>query len=102
MDDRRAWSIVCFYLDRGLRGQGLAVAFLRAAMQHAADQGAEVLEGYPVEPEVDEAGNRRPAKSYRFMGYRSTFERAGFLDASPAGSKRLVMRFMIEAGENAE
>jgi hypothetical protein len=75
------------------------VEFVRAAVAHAAAQGAEVVEGYPVEPELDEGGNWGPAKSYRFMGYRSTFERASFKDVTPVGGKRRVMQYTVQGGE---
>lgn len=97
--DKKTWSVVCFYLARDLRGQDLSLRFLQAAVRHAASQGAQMVEGYPVEPEVDEQGNWLPAKSYRFMGYRSTFERAGFADVTPKGSKRTVMRMEMSPAD---
>ena len=33
--DRPAWSIVCFYMHRAYRGQGVGSALLRAAVEHA-------------------------------------------------------------------
>lgn len=92
LEGGNVWSIVCFYLDRRVQNQGLSYKFLRAAVEHAAAQGADAVEGYPVEPEYDENGNWNPATSYRFMGYRSTFERAGFRDVTPDGSGRTIMR----------
>jgi hypothetical protein len=77
--------VVCFYLD-------LSVAFLRAAVDYACAQGAVVVEGYPVDPVVDEAGNWSPPKNYRFMGYTSTFLKAGFQDVTPEGNPRRIMR----------
>ena len=87
--------MVCFYLDRGARGQDLSVAFLRAAVDYARSQGAVVVEGYPVDPVVDAAGNWAPPKSYRFMSYTSTFNKAGFQDVTPEGSSRRVMRYEL-------
>jgi GNAT superfamily N-acetyltransferase len=92
LDGEKIWSIVCFYLDRSVRGRDFSIELLRAAVEYATRLGAEVVEAYPIEPSHDEDGNWQPAKSYRFMGYRSTFERAGFRDITPEGSARLVMR----------
>lgn len=100
VDDRDCWSIVCFFVAPAWRGRGLTTRLLRAAVEYACEQGAEVVEGYPVEPERDEEGNWQPAKSYRFMGYLSSFEKAGFVDVTPADSSRRVMRFEI-AGKAA-
>jgi hypothetical protein len=70
---------------------------LKAAVDFAASHGAEVVEAYPVEAEWDQDGNWQPAKSYRFMGYRSTFEHAGFQDVTPEGGRRTIMRLPISA-----
>lgn len=50
IDDRRVWAVVCFFLDGPLRGRGFRLQLLRAAVKYAAEQGADVVEGYPVEP----------------------------------------------------
>jgi GNAT superfamily N-acetyltransferase len=92
IDDRNTWSLVCFYIRKDEQGKGLSAEFVRAAVDYAASQNAEVVEAYPVEPEIDEQGQWHPAKSYRFMGYRSTFERAGFQDVTPDDAKRIIMR----------
>jgi GNAT superfamily N-acetyltransferase len=95
IDERNTWSLVCFYISKQEQGKGLSGDMLKAAVEFAASQGAEVVEAYPVEPVWDEEGNWQPAKSYRFMGYRSTFEKAGFRDVTPVGGKRLVMRMEL-------
>jgi GNAT superfamily N-acetyltransferase len=46
-DQRPAWSVVCFYVDRAARGCGVAERLLDAAVEHATAAGAELLEGYP-------------------------------------------------------
>lgn len=66
------WSVVCFYIDRQHRGQGIASALLDAAVRHARASGAEILEAYPIEPEG------RTDNASAFTGLRSMFERAGF------------------------
>jgi GNAT superfamily N-acetyltransferase len=69
IDDEQVWSVVCFFVKRSERGQGLPVRLLRAAVAYAVSHGARVVEGYPVEP----------GKSYRFMGSPLVFKQAGFL-----------------------
>jgi GNAT superfamily N-acetyltransferase len=90
LDDRRTWSVVCFYLQRKVRHQGLPVKLLQAAVKYAFSQGAEVVEGYPIERYQDEAGNWQPVASYRFMGSVATFEMAGFRQADVAGNRRIM------------
>lgn len=92
IDDRDVWSIVCLFITPHARGHGISRHLIEAAVEYAGQCGTEVVEAYPVEPERDEEGNWQPAKSYRFMGYRSSFEKAGFSDVTPPGSSRRIMR----------
>jgi GNAT superfamily N-acetyltransferase len=68
--DDSVWSIMCFYLPAEHRGKGIMSALLRAAVDHAASNGARVVEGYPVDPRVF------PALAY--TGLIPSFEKAGF------------------------
>ncbi len=81
--DSAIWSVACFYLKRELRGQGLTKQMLEAAVTYAQDNGAQVVEGYPVAP---------AATSYGFMGRVPMFESAGFKKVGMAGKHRNVMQ----------
>ena len=83
------WAIVCFYIARRFRGRGLMPRLMEAAICHARDRGASVIEAFPVD---------RDAPSYRFMGYVDMFEGAGFRDMGMAGKRRHVMRLDLAAG----
>lgn len=80
------WSIVCFYVPRKLRGEGLVRKLIAAAVAHAKGEGATIVEAYPVPPD---------APSYRFMGFIPVFAEAGFTDMGTAGTRRHVMRLMV-------
>lgn len=71
--EKPVWSIVCFVVGRRARGQGVANALLRAAMDYARDHGATMLEAYPV----DTGGGRVPSANV-YHGTLTMFERAGF------------------------
>ena len=43
------WSIVCFFIDREHRRTGVAGTLLEAAVSWAREQGAEVVEAYPID-----------------------------------------------------
>ncbi|MDQ5861614.1 MAG: GNAT family N-acetyltransferase [Actinomycetota bacterium] len=43
------WSVTCFVVAAGHRRSGVAAALLRAAVEHARLNGADVVEGYPVD-----------------------------------------------------
>lgn len=76
------WSVVCFFIKRAFRGQGLSKVLLREATEHAKLHGARYIEGYPVEP---------TSPSYRFMGFIPLFEKADFTFVKNAGTRRKVM-----------
>ena len=95
LDDRDAWSIVCFVVRAGYRKQGLMHHLLAGAVQHATVYGAEVVEGYPV----DTAGGRVDGIS-GYVGTAELFERAGFQRAAATSSRiggqpRWVMRLAL-------
>ena len=86
VDERPVWSVNCFFLDRRVRRQGVTLDLLRAAIDYARSQGATLIEGYPV---------ATGARLYTYMGSPETFRRAGFVDVTPPGRERLVMRCLV-------
>ena len=80
------WSIVCFFAQRRLRGEGLGRALLHEAVRHATAEGATVIEAYPVASD---------SPSYRYMGFTSLFRAAGFEELGRAGTRRHVMRLKV-------
>jgi GNAT superfamily N-acetyltransferase len=80
------WSLACLYLKRSLRGQGLTSELLAGVIAHAREQGATVLEAYPVEPD---------SPSYRHMGFVPAFAAQGFIEIGMAGTRRHVMRLTL-------
>ena len=84
IDALPVWSVVCFFIDRNERGQGLTLGLLRAAVAYATSQGAEIVEGYPVEP---------GARLYTYMGSVTTFREAGFEEVARPTEGRPIMRY---------
>ncbi len=76
------WSITCFFIKRPFRQQGVTSQLLQAAIRYAKEGGAKYVEAYPVDLE---------SPSYRFMGVKPTFEKAGFQFVHKAGTRRNVM-----------
>ncbi len=85
--DEQVWSVVCFWIPRAERGNGVATALLNAAMERARARGATALEAYPV----DAAGGRRQAATL-FTGTLSMFTRAGFHEVDRPRGVQLVVR----------
>lgn len=94
-DDPDAWWVSCFVVRRERRRSGVGTALLEAAVRWAADHGASVLDGHPVD-----AGDRRIAASPSavFTGTREMFVRAGFTELGRTRSTRPVMRRVLRGG----
>ncbi len=76
------WSLVCFFIKRKYRKQGLNRSLIEEAMKYAKEQGARYIEAYPVD--VD-------SPSYRFMGNKPLFEEMGFTFIHRIGKRRYAM-----------
>jgi GNAT superfamily N-acetyltransferase len=87
VDDRPVWSIVCFFVRRDRRRTGWMRRLLSAAADYAADQGATLLEGYPIE-----CGDRRLVGYAGYTGIASTFRAAGFREVARRKKDRPMMR----------
>ena len=84
----QVWSVSCFVVSPGQRRTGVARALLAAAVGHAFAHGADVVEGYPVDPaQRPKAG---PADLYH--GTLGLFLAAGFEVVSDAVPGRAVVR----------
>jgi GNAT superfamily N-acetyltransferase len=87
LDDRPVWSITCFAIGRRHRRHGVAAALLDAAVDFAAQRGAEVVEAYPI----DTVGSKRSSAEL-YTGTLAMFERAGFDEVARRGGRPIVRR----------
>ena len=90
VDDQATWSIVCFFISEPYRGQGLSRLLIDAAVKYACEQGARIIEAYPL---ASKKLWDAPVEGY--MGLVSTFEKAGFQIVAQRSPKRPVMRFVV-------
>lgn len=90
--DRPVWSVACFLIEKAYRRKGLSTRLLEAACDLAAGLGAEVLEGYPVEPP------KTPYPPvYAWTGFAGTFRAAGFEEVARRSPTRPMMRKVLGA-----
>jgi GNAT superfamily N-acetyltransferase len=97
VDDADAWSVWCIRVRPGHRKQGIAHHLLQGAVDFAREQGATVLEGYPVDN-----GGEKVDLTMAYVGTRALFERAGFEKAADTtstldGFPRVLMRLDLRA-----
>jgi len=90
LDDTPVWSLVCCFVAKSHRRQGVIHELVRAAVDHAARHGATVVEAYPTAPR----GKRLPPVS-SFMGVPEVFARAGFVECARPSAARRIMRRTI-------
>jgi GNAT superfamily N-acetyltransferase len=90
VDDRPVWSIVCFFIAKTYRRRGLTRALIDAAAAFAAEQGASIVEAYPVDP-----NGARKAEAFIYTGIASTFRDAGFVEVARRSDTRPIMRKTI-------
>jgi GNAT superfamily N-acetyltransferase len=92
-DADRVWSLPCFFIKRGYRGQGVASALLGHVLGLLQRRGVRLVEAYPAKPPRD--GKPLPA-AFAWMGPKAMFDAFGFeLVGDPAASKqrmRLALR----------
>ena len=91
VDHQPVWSIVCFFIAKDYRHQGLSAIMLQAAVKYASQHGARIVEGYPIEPKKD-----RTPDIYAFTGITSTFKKLGFQEVARRSESRPIMRYFIE------
>ena len=92
VDDRDVWSIWCVRVRPGHRGRGISHALLDGAVAFARDNGAPVVEGYPVDN-----GDAKVDLTMAYVGTKRLFEAGGFVLAAQttsvlAGFPRVLMR----------
>lgn len=89
VDSEPVWSITCFTIARSHRKVGLTSLLIQAAIEHAIENGAKIVEAYPM--------TNLPQKSRTvgeaFMGFSTTFERLGFEQVSERSRVRNIWRW---------
>jgi len=91
VDDQQCWYIACLFIKKPFRKKGVSTELLLAAAVYAKSQGAELLEGYPVEPKVEQ---QIPA-AFAWTGISKAFISAGFRGIVRRSPTRPVMRLEL-------
>lgn len=88
VDTLDPWTINCFVVKAGERSQGIGRGLLAAAIEFAKDQGAKVIEAYPVD------GRRSSLVDY-FTGTLGMFSDHGFTEVVRRNESRPIVRLNI-------
>jgi GNAT superfamily N-acetyltransferase len=95
LDDKPVWSIVCFFMERSARGQGLMQQLIRGAVAYARQHGARIVEAYPADLVAAHMQGKKLSGDQGYMGIASAFQKAGFVEASRPSETRVIMRKFI-------
>ncbi|MFC2094533.1 GNAT family N-acetyltransferase [Bacteroidota bacterium] len=91
IDEKSVWSVVCFFIHKDFRKQGLSTALLNAAKKYVKSCGGKILEGYPVEPKKDKMPD-----AFAWTGISAAFQTAGFKEVARRSETRPIMRFYLK------
>jgi GNAT superfamily N-acetyltransferase len=91
-DAAAVWSINCFFIRPGFRGQGVARALLAAALRECRRRGARLAEGYPVTPTK---GGGRLAAAFSWTGPLGIFLEQGFTVVQATPPSRPLVRLSL-------
>lgn len=87
VDDQPVWSIVCFFITKEYRKQGLSSEIIKGAVEFCKKKKAAIVEGYPVEPYTE----NMPA-AFAWTGFPNAFIKAGFKEVERRSKSRPIMR----------
>jgi len=89
VDELPAWAITCLFVTKSYRANGLTHLLIRAAVQYAKENGARIVEAYPVDVR---------AKSIEYdlyAGLTTTFEKEGFVEVFRRSQRKSIMRYYV-------
>ena len=78
-------------VNKSYRKKGVSTELLRAATESAKSQGAEIVEGYPVEPRTD----KDIPPVFAWTGIPKAFIDAGFKEVARRSPTRPIMRMEL-------
>lgn len=90
IDEKPVWSVVCMFIAKTFRRKGITDRLLRAAVKFAGENGAKIVEGYPVDTDKK---NYPPV--FAATGFYSTYKKAGFKECARRSDTRPIMRYII-------
>jgi hypothetical protein len=69
----------------------MTVGLLRAAVAYAAEEGARIVEGYPVVPRTASMPD-----VFAWTGMLSAFQQAGFVEVARRSESRPIVRYAVD------
>tara|TARA_B100000315_G_scaffold259407_1_gene315355 strand:- start:13935 stop:14510 length:576 start_codon:yes stop_codon:yes gene_type:complete len=92
VDDKRVWSISCFYVLKEFRNNGITEQLIEAVKDFVMENKGKLIEGYPVEPRTKKVSST----SFIWTGFATTFRKTGFTECVRRSETRPIMRYNIK------
>ena len=99
VDDQPVWSITCFFVSKEARDQGMMESLIKAAVDHARSNGAEIVEAYPIDMQSPKLLGQTFNSYSGYMGVASAFRALGFEQVGQASETQLIMRLKVKAAQ---
>jgi GNAT superfamily N-acetyltransferase len=96
IDLQPVWSIVCFYVDKAYRKQGLMSKLVAAAVKYAKANGAKIVEAYPIDMQSVSLKGKGLSGCRGYMGIASALLENGFIEVGRASETQLILRYIIK------
>jgi len=100
VDEKPVLSIVCFFINKEYRKQGLSSEIIEGAIEfckklseaksRSSEKKIKIVEGYPVEPYSE----NMPA-AFAWTGFPNAFIKAGFKEVERRSKSRPIMRYYL-------
>jgi GNAT superfamily N-acetyltransferase len=94
IDNKPVWSIVCFFVAKPFRRQGVSTRLLEAAVNYAESHRAKIVEGYPTK------SSKMERDSHVYTGLATAFQKVGFVETGTNSKNKTIMRYAFGANSN--
>ena len=91
IDEKKVWSIICFYIPKQFRKQRISEVLVKGALEYVRENEGSIVEVYP---RVEKSGKLPPVS--RYMGIPSILNNMGFEIVHQPSPSRLIMRYFIQ------
>jgi GNAT superfamily N-acetyltransferase len=91
IDDKKVWSIPCFFIDKNFRQIGVSVELLMGVIKYAKANDIKIIEAYPTIPTTEKLPD-----SFAWIGLYKSFERAGFEIVDRKSKNRPMVRYYTD------
>lgn len=91
IDNKKVWSIPCFFIDKRFRRTGVSSELIKGVINYARLNEIEAIEAYPTIPTKEKLPD-----SFLWIGLYKTFEHAGFEIVDRTSKSSPTVRYYIK------